>query len=182
MVDAFTEDNDLDTDGSFDDNEDIFDEPSSVFEDRQSIFATPKTEPVDSSNPLTTKEEEEDKYEKPHDIALPRKRLVARFDAQGRPSVAIFRGDKPLEDFRVPTAEEVQSLRLKGKLIRGGMGAVSTVDDGALAPAAKPAPATVSVKKVVVGGVVLVGAAAAAWWLWKRYRDEADGEAEDVED
>jgi hypothetical protein len=170
------EDLDVEDDGVFDDG--LFDdgEQEGVFEDRTSIFSTPSDPPADHHNALTTREMEARRYEDPKPpqqmtaarkvyndragFAQPKRNLVAKFDAQGRPFVAYFVNGKQTEAFRVPTLEEVKLLQTKGKLVSGGIGSTE-------------ASSGIPWKKILIGAVAVV-AAGGAYYIWKKRKQDTD--------
>lgn len=189
-------------DGIFDDSDDIFGDDDGanegIFTDNESIFDTPTSPKVDHSNPLTTKQEEQQQYETPHKPALReganhpptattsggvtritapdhnRKQLVAKFDAAGRPMVARAVDGKLIEPFRIPTKAEFDKVRDQGRIVKGGVTPAAPV--GEAAPQGM-APST----KMLLWGGALVVAAGAGWWWWKRYRADADASQQDAE-
>lgn len=149
--------------GIFADTEDVFERD--VFADDRSVFATPQTPPVNTRAPLTSRAAEEARYEEPQAATKPR-RLVAVFDKQRRPFVAVFEGSKALERWRTPTQAEVKLLNDKGRFARGGV-TIGEAEGGAA-----EAPKTGSiVKKVAVVGVA-VGVGYGLWRLYKHFRDD----------
>lgn len=173
-------------DGIFDSSDDLFEERDEadtdgegIFADKTSIYSRPGDPAEDHSNAITTREMDARRYEdaKPHESlkvarkvynmragfkqAPKQKRiLVAKFDDQGRPLVAHFVGGKQAEPFRMPTEREFNSLKTKGKIVKGGVGET-------------PAPAAdtgLPWKKILIaGGVVVAGGA--AWYFWKKRRN-----------
>lgn len=158
----------------FDEEEDIFDEDEGddegIFEDSESSFDSAHSNPVDHKNALITKEEERADQE-----PAVRRQLVARFDNNGMPhAVARHANGKQLERWRRPTAAEVAKLAAKGRIVKGGIGEVT--EQNAAQPAGFPW------KKLALYGGGLAVAGLGGWWLWKKYRSDADATSEDVED
>jgi hypothetical protein len=150
-------------DGSFDDEDNIFDANAkkpeeSIFTDKPSIFSTPHSPDVNQNNPLTTNKAEIARYEAPL-------QLVAKFDAQSKPHVALHDKGKAIEAWRKPTEKEFQALKVGGKIVKGGLGDVTPL---------QPLPGTGSFleslpwKKIAIGAVVVGGAAGAYWYIKKR--------------
>ena len=140
-----------------------------VFADRESVFDTKRT--VDRRNPVVTRAEETANELLPaHRPVSTKAQLVAVFDAQGRPFVAYHQNGRALEKFRLPTPQEFEVLRLRGQLVKGGLGE---------APEQAPAqaPATVQQQPPASGNKtwLYVGAAAVAvgglaWWYMNKQK------------
>lgn len=155
-----------------------------VFADRESVFDTKRT--VDRRNPVVTRAEETANELLPaHRPVSTKAQLVAVFDAQGRPFVAYHQNGRALEKFRLPTPQEFEVLRLRGQLVKGGLG-----------EAPEQAPATQQQQQQPASGNktwLYVGAAAVAvgglaWWYMNKQkkgpapRKNVDDAADDTEE
>lgn len=163
-------DEDDDSDGgSFADTTSVFERDT--FEDARSIFSTPRTPPVNSTNPTVTAAQEEARYETAH----PREKrlLVCQITKSGKPVVAQYLGRKRLEKWRTPRPEELQFLQSQGKLVKGGLADVPVA-----LVAEKSAPSGIgTVVKIGIG----VGLAYGAYRLYKSIQtDEHDVETVEV--
>ena len=160
-----------------------------VFSDRESVFDTRRT--VDHRNPVITRAEETANELLPaHRPVSTKAQLVAVFDAQGRPFVAYHQNGRALERFRMPTPQEHEVLRLRGQLVKGGIGEAGPA--GA-APAVVPPAAGGSAggmnKTWLYVGAAAVGVGALAWWYLQKQKkptrandDDADDVGDDGED
>jgi hypothetical protein len=121
-----------------------------------------------------------------------RAQLVAVFDAQGRPFVAYHQNGRALEKFRLPTPQEFEVLRLRGQIVKGGLGE---------APAQAQAPASVQPqqqqppasgnKTWLYVGAAAVAVGGLAWWYMQKQKkgsaprknapdhDDADADTEE---
>lgn len=93
-------------------------------------------------------------------------RLVAQFDAQGRPHVRRTRGGRPTEAWRRPTPEEFEALRSRGQLVRGGLQRVAPM--GAVEERKTLAP---WVGVAMLGGAFVGGIFACNWWKNRGKKD-----------
>jgi len=164
----------------FEENEDDEDQEGS-FRDKQSSFDTAHNAPEDHRNPLTTRLQEEEQWETPHDKApVISKQLVVRFDANSRPFVAKHENGKAIERYRPPTQAEHEKIRTKAKLVRGGVGEVTPA-----AAVSSPGLFGVPWTKLALygGGAAVVGLG--GWWLWKNHKrknGDADADVDVVDD
>lgn len=187
---------DVSMDGDiFDSADDIFDgeneedsDGEGIFADNTSVFSSARTPSEDHSNAITTREMDARRYEdakppralpaarKVYDARAgikgppqPKRILVAKFDNEGRPLVAHYAGNKQLEPYRQPTPKEYETLRTKGKLVKGGIGQVAP--DGSVKPAPPPASPGLPWTKILVGGGAAVVAGGLAWYFWKKRKN-----------
>lgn|GEM_PF-6501531 len=141
-----------------------------VFSDRESVFDTRRT--VDHRNPVVTRAEETANELLPMRRPVSTKaQLVAVFDSQGRPFVAYHQNGRALEKFRLPTPQEFEVLRVRGQIVKGGLGE---------APAQAPAqaPATVQQQPPAAGmnktwlyvGAAAVAVGGLAWWYMSKQK------------
>jgi hypothetical protein len=159
--------------GIFDDADDIFEGDAkaspqeSVFTDKPSIFSTPHSRDAIQQNPLTSRQAEVARYETAlkSPPAGSSKLLVAKFDEQSQPIVAVHEDGKALERWRRPTAQEYDALKVNGKIIKGGIGSV---------PAVAPVGGVAALpwKKIALA-LGVVGAGGAAYWYWRKRRRKA---------
>lgn len=139
-----------------------------VFADRDSVFETAKR--VDHRNPVVTRAEETANELLPMRRPVSTKaQLVAIFDAQGRPFVAYHQNGRALEKFRPPTRQEFEILRMRGQLVRGGLGEAAPATTAPAAPASAPPPPKSNTWLYV--GAAAVGVGALAWWYMKKQKD-----------
>jgi hypothetical protein len=142
-----------------------------VFADRESVFDTKRT--VDRRNPVVTRAEETANELLPaHRPVSTKAQLVAVFDAQGRPFVAYHQNGRALEKFRLPTPQEFEVLRVRGQLVKGGLG-----EAPAQAPAQAPAtvqqqqqPPASGNKTWLYVGAAAVAVGGLAWWYMNKQK------------
>ncbi len=188
MANEDRDDNEMEGEGIFDEDDNLFtddeeghdekDGQEGVFRDPDSIFATPHDAPVNHNNPLTTKQQEDARYEIPVETsgapvqgAKGKKQLVVKFVGPNndQPVVAHHLNGRALERFRYPSKDEFWKIKHKARLVKGGVGDV---------PATQPAATGLTLKKVAIYGGGLAAAGLAGWWLWKKYKDSTDDGAE----
>lgn len=180
--------------GSFADNDDSFDDggpndedegQEGNFRDVDNTFSTPQSQPAQHANRLTNQAEEDAEYETPKPNALQRAKagdgvLVAKWfstDA-GDFKVAWAIDNKLVESWRTPSAAEFEKFKAQGKWLKGGVRKVGEVATVAAAPAGIKGFFVKHKKKILVG-TGLLAAAGGGWWLYKKYKAEADGSVED---
>jgi len=142
-----------------------------VFSDRESVFDTRRT--VDHRNPVVTRAEETANELLPMRRPVSTKaQLVAVFDSQGRPFVAYHQNGRALEKFRLPTPQEFEVLRVRGQIVKGGLG-----EAPAQAPAQAPAtqqqqqpPAAGMNKTWLYVGAAAVAVGGLAWWYMSKQK------------
>jgi hypothetical protein len=163
-----------------------------VFSDRQSIFDSSRDPRVDRRNPVITRAEETANELLPaHRPVSTKAQLVAVFDAQGRPFVAYHQNGRALEKFRLPTPQEFEVLRLRGQIVKGGLGEAPAQ---AQAPAQTPAQAQTSAqgqppasgsKTWLYVGAAAVAVGGIAWWYMSKQkkapRKNADADDTDAD-
>lgn len=154
----FVELDDDEDGGSFADEDNTFSRNN--FEDNRSVFATPRTAPVNSSNPTVTAAQDVQRFQ----TAQPAEKrfLVCQITSRGKPVVAQFLGKKRLENWRAPTKDEFEFLKANGKLVRGGPVEVPAVGDASGG----------SLLGTIVKGCVGVGLAYGAWKLYNYVKDD----------
>lgn len=146
-----------------------------VFADRDSVFD--KAKRVDHRNPVVTRAEETANELLPARLPVATKaQLVAIFDSQGRPFVAYHQNGRALEKFRPPTKQEFEILRLRGQIVRGGLGEAAGAASApvpAVLPAATPPPPPPAPKSNtwLYVGAAAAGVGALAWWYMKKQKD-----------
>jgi len=144
-----------------------------VFSDRQSIFDSSRDPRVDRRNPVITRAEETANELLPaHRPVSTKAQLVAVFDAQGRPFVAYHQNGRALEKFRLPTPQEFEVLRLRGQIVKGGLGEAPAQ---AQAPAQAPAqtqgqPPASGSKTWLYVGAAAVAVGGIAWWYMSKQK------------
>jgi hypothetical protein len=166
-----------------------------VFADRESVFDSSRDPKVDRRNPVVTRAEETANELLPSRLPVSTKaQLVAVFDAQGRPFVAYHQNGRALEKFRLPTPQEFEVLRLRGQIVKGGLGE---------APAQAQAPVSVQPqqqqqqppasgnKTWLYVGAAAVAVGGLAWWYMQKQKkgsaprknapdhDDADADTEE---
>lgn len=163
-----------------DENNGEFDDQGSIFErrtfaEKKSVFATPASAPADQRNPITTREADVQRFETVRPNPRPTRELVAKFDKDGVPWVAICVDGKQVEDARRPTPAELQRLDQSGKFLRGGIGdAINPVD-------ATAKPAGLPWGKIAIG-VAALAAVGGGIYYYKKHVASDDDELEEVED
>lgn len=140
------------------------------FRDDKSTFANASGRGEDHRNPYTTMAQEIERWQVPDGKKVqPKRNLVAKWPKDGSsdiPQVAYCAGGKMLEAWRAPTAAELDALRKRGRIVKGGIVGETALATAPSFPWKKAIAITAGVGVVGFGG----------WWLYKRYRDEADGE------
>ena len=159
-----------------------------VFADRESVFDTRRT--VDRRNPVVTRAEETANELLPARRPVSTKaQLVAVFDAQGRPFVAYHQNGRALEKFRLPTPQEFEVLRMRGQIVKGGLGEAPTAQAPASAQPQQPQqqqqPPASGNKTWLYVGAAAVAVGGLAWWYMNKQKkgaaprknaDEADAD------
>jgi len=154
---------------------DIFDLDEDVFDEEEDALEGESRE--DSSYPLTTRAEEEMVSALPGTpYPAPARQLVAFFGADGQPLVAYSVNGQMQEQPRPPTQEELELLRVKGRLVQGGI---------ENAPAMGAAPAAqgsfLSRNATLLGGLAAVAVGASVYFYQKRKREREEAETEEVD-
>jgi len=147
-----------------------------VFADRDSVFDSAKR--VDHRSPVVTRAEETANELLPMRRPVATKaQLVAIFDAQGRPFVAYHQNGRALEKFRPPTRQEFEILRMRGQIVKGGLGETAPAPAPATTPSASPPPAANRTWLYV--GVAAAGVGALAWWYMKKQKEVRQNKSDD---
>ena len=153
--------------------------PQGVFADRESVFE--KAKRVDHRNPVVTRAEETANELLPARRPVSTKaQLVAVFDSQGRPFVAYHQNGRALEKFRMPTQQEFEILRMRGQIVKGGLG--EATQSAAAAPGPQKAPEQPKDRTWLYVGAAAVGLGALAWWYNKKQKPARANRPSDDDD
>jgi hypothetical protein len=155
-----------------------------VFSDRESIFDSSRDRKVDRRNPVITRAEETANELLPARRPVSTKaQLVAVFDNQGRPFVAYHQNGRALERFRMPTPQEFEVLRMRGQIVKGGIGEAGPAAGGAVAPAAPPPSAGSGMNKTwLYVGAAAVAVGGLAWWYMNKQKQKPARANDDTDD
>lgn len=96
--------------------------------------------------------------------------LLAVWGDRGQMLVCKAVDGNPIEQYRMPTAEEFALLKQGGRMVRGGFGE---------APAAPAAP---GMSKLLIGGLAVAAIGAAAYFYTKKKEEEFEEDVEDIDD
>ena len=147
-----------------------------VFADRESVFDSSRDPKVDRRNPVVTRAEETANELLPSRLPVSTKaQLVAVFDAQGRPFVAYHQNGRALEKFRLPTPQEFEVLRLRGQIVKGGLGEAPAQAQApaSVQPQSQQPPAAGSGKTWLYVGAAAVAVGGLAWWYMNKQKKGA---------
>jgi hypothetical protein len=150
-----------------------------VFSDRESVFDSSRDPRVDRRNPVITRAEETANELLPARRPVSTKaQLVAVFDAQGRPFVAYHQNGRALEKFRLPTPQEFEVLRLRGQIVKGGLGEAPAQ---AQTSAQGQPPAANGSKTWLYVGAAAVAVGGIAWWYMSKQKKAPRKNADDTD-
>lgn len=178
--DALEDANDDNYEDAYDDLEDS-DQSSGegVFADKTGVFDSRVRnggERADHTNLQTTRDQEinNERLTPKKSTDMRSRQLIAVFDGQGKPKVAVAVNGNRVEAFRDPTKAEHDALRERGRLVKQG----TTTPQTAIGDAA---PVATGTSPWLIGAGVLA-AAGAAYFVYTKYASEEDDLEEDADE